>query len=504
MIILRRCLTSTGSFIIINPILMISLLIGCTSAIYMVSVIERSPQEEPEWITHRLENEIIGIGRDRYKKRAYDQAILDLQMKIASEIGIELSFRSISKRQESDDSYSESSKTDTDIIGDAILREIHTSITGTYWEHCREQTGRNSFHDFYRFYVKANITPEMIDTLRILTVAENERRLSIIKGYLSSAESALRDDEPAHPTDGLRDYANALHIADKLFYERTLYIRKCLNGINDIIEGFRIKCVTSYNEVRPERHYLEFKVDWKSRPVEGVRIHFELTKGHGLIESSAITDDEGIVKCKVLYTRMYDSNQVTASLDLTELLDELADMKSERIRSFIRRMIGSIRSNACRDTFSSLAQRAKVLGGSLEILNVRQGSAGIFYKRVRYLDCRFFLEEINGRDVEFHSYDVSVKCWYQSLFGGEKGTDEAKGSFELSPPLRLRYNEKRSCRLPDTARIASLINEVKAAHETGMKKIKISLMLHGRDDAGNDLEVPIYTDPIPWRSLFEK
>jgi len=496
--VIKKLVIST--FSLITVIISLS---GCTPSIYMVSVVDSSPKEEPLWLTQHLDNEIVGFGEHKYKKIAYGEAIKDLQQRIASEIGIELEFHSTDEKHESKDGFYETTKLDLDIIGDAILQEIHTSISGTYWEHCRAQTSRKSFNDFYRYYVKANISPEMINTLRTLTVTENNKRLELFNESLSRADSLMQEDNASHPVDLLREYIEILDIANSLFYEKKVNSRTCLNRINKIVNDFRINLLTSYSEVRPIRHYLEFKVDYKYEPVKDIKVEFHLSRGDGSINQYGYTDNKGVVRCNVDRIWMNRSNKIIAYLDLSDPLDHLNKMNSPILELSAKNLKRVLNGRACPANFSSQSQKANVRGGSLEIRGVTLARKG-FYRRVKDMECKFYLEEINGRSVEFRHFDVLVRCWYQPPLSNKWYTDQREGNYGISPIINLKYNEHKDFTLSNSNQIAGIINELKSAHEIGMRQIQIFLTLHGKDDAGNNLKVNLETDKIPWLNLFEK
>lgn len=487
----------------ITLISVIIMLTGCAPPMYIVSVVDRSPKEEPLWLSQQIENEIVGIGEHKYKKTAYDEAIKDLQMRIASEIGIEVGFESLIEKSESGEEYSETVEMDLDIIGDAILQEIHTCISATYWEHCRAQTGRKTFNDFYRYHVKANIPPGMIDTLRSLTINENNLRLETFNQSLSRVDSLAQVDVDLNPVDLLREYVATFELANTLFYDKRLHSRTCLNRIKDIVNDFRINLITPYSEVRPTRHYMEYEVKYKNKPVEDVNVGFQLDRKLGSVTSSDHSNANGVVRCDVYKIAMNRSNQVVAYLDLADPLDQLFETKSPVLQIAEKSLTRTLHGIACPTTFSSQAQKAIVRGGSLELKRVTIGWNSI-YRRVKDMDCSLYLEETNGRSVKFHNYDVKVKCWIQTILDSRAYTDQREGSFGISPPLELQYNQRQILTLPNSKQIARKINELKSAHEIGMRQVQISIRLYGTDDAGNDLCVDLTTDRIPWLNLFEK
>ncbi len=478
-------------------------LIGCAPPMYIVSVVDRSPKEEPLWLSQQLENEIVGIGEHRYKKTAYDEAIKDLQMRIASEIGIEVGFESLVEKSESNDEYSETAEMDLDIIGDAILQEIHTCISGTYWEHCRAQTGRKTFNDFYRYHVKANIPPGMIDTLRALTIEENNLRLEEFNVSLSRVDTLAQAEVSLNPIDLLREYVATFELANSLFYDKRLHLRTCLNRIKDIVSDFRISLVTPYSEVRPTRHYMEFEVRYKDRPVEDIKIGFSINWKLGSVTRSDRSNSEGIVRCDVYNIKMNRRNQLLAYLDMSDPLDQLFETNSPLLKIAEKTLTRTLHGIACPAIFSSQAQKAIVTGGSLVIKRVKTGWNTI-YRRVNNMECCLYLEETNGRSVKFHNYDVMVRCWIQTILDSRPYTDYREGSFGISPGLELKYNQRQNFTLPNSKQIARIINQLKSAHEIGMRQIQISIRLHGTDDAGNNLYVDLKTDKIPWLNLFEK
>lgn len=486
-----------------NPILIALLfLLSCTPSIYMVSVVDRSPSEEPIWMTQQFENEIIGFGEHRNKKIAYNEAITDIQKKIASEIGLEISYASLNTKVESNTEYDETSITNFDIIGDAIIQEIYSRITGTYWEHCRSQTGKKVFNDFYRYHLKAEISPEIISELRDLTIKENNNRLQIFEEYLFKSEQLFLSENP-YPVEMLREYVETLNVANSLFYEKTIKSRICLNRINDIVSNFKIAKVTNYSEVRPTRHYLEFRVEYDNKPIDGIKVNFQLRQGRGNISQSSVSDSEGMVKCQVFQIAMSRNNTIVAYLDFADPFDQIDELNSTSARSALKNIDRVLINKSARNNFSSLSQIAKVRAGSLEINRVRYRFVGIF-RHINDFDCNFYLKESNGRSVEFTHYDVDITCWYQPLLSSKVLTDSKRGSFGIHPPLKLEYNDKQNFKLPGSEKIAALVNELKSAHEIGMRYLQIDLELFGEDDAGNDMEVYLKTNEMPWYNLFEK
>ena len=253
--------------------LLITLLIGCSSRkIYIVSVIETSRTEEPYWLKHHFSGEMMGVGEATSKEAAYRYALQDIKIKVAEEIGLELELRQLQKKVEQGVAVTETTYVELGVLSDAILRDINTRVSDSFWEHCRAQTGRKSFSDFFRYYIKADITPSFIDTLRTLTRTENEKRLKAMQEHLTEARRLAEDSYPLEPMTSLQEYIQALSMAKCLLFNRELNTRICMNEIYELVSNISLKLITPYSEVRPECHYLKYMVTIANVPAVGVRV----------------------------------------------------------------------------------------------------------------------------------------------------------------------------------------------------------------------------------------
>ncbi|MCF7811790.1 hypothetical protein K9N50_12475 [bacterium] len=484
------------------------LLTGCASTkkLYIVTTVEISHNVEPYWIKEQGSNVVVGMGEDQSREIAYQNALREIKIQIGEEIGVELSLTRSNKKTESDYSLTESSEVNVDVAVEAILCDVSSHISGHYWEHCRVQTGRKSFNDFYRYYIKADITPDFIDALRNLTLIENKKRLDQYQKHLDKAYQLLSGQNSVKYSEALYEYVQALGSAGVLLRGRELNIRKTLNEIKIILSRLSLETVSDYSEVRPERHYGEYQVQYNGIPAEGVLVSFKLEKGQGRIDRTVVSDKNGIVLCEIEMESMLKDNRLSAQVDLDELITQLKALQIPVVSAATYDIRDQNSKRKEIQTFTTMAKEARVEAGSLQIFNVTHDYNQIF-RRVRNLNCRFFLEELNGRSVSFNNYKALVICNYGSgipLLSSKTSCCSKHGEYHFSQPLKLPYEERKVYLLKQMETIAMLINDLKANHEWRIKNIEIELTLYGEDDAGNELSVVTSSGMIPWKNLFEK
>ena len=401
---LAQCILGSEILMIRNQIILYIVLTGliaitsCTSSrkLYVVSIEDKSQSIQPIWLDHRSANDLIGVGEAREKDEAYRQALDHIKRLIAEEIGLEFELVSGSKKIESSKSFSDTTFMEISILTDAMLLNVNSKVTSSYWEHCRIQTGKKSYNDFFRYYVRAEVSQRFIDSLRTLTRNENEVRLEGMNEHLSTARWLTRNQSPAEPITALQSYIHALSIARNLFYGRELNSGVCLNEIHEILNLLKLELIGNYSEVRPEKHYLDFQVTFGGIPAVGVKVDFNLERGRGKILSSAISDNDGMVRCDAsgIETVLAD-NIVLASITMKELSSQLVHIDYPVIRELIIDIDHLIKSKKLTVQFSTMAKRARVRAGSLEIYNVRD-YRNWFFRRISGLDFRFYLEEMKG------------------------------------------------------------------------------------------------------------
>lgn len=483
------------------------LVTGCASQkkLHVVTVVDNSSQIEPYWISSQMPGDFIGIGERPSKDEAYRAALRDLKTRIGEEIGVELEVITSGSKIETETGVAETHDVEFSILMDAILRDVNSTITDTYWEHCRLQTGRRQFNDFFRYYVRAEVRSSFIDSLRFLTREANEERLSAVSEHLENARGFIRDGSLVQPVMAIQEYTQALGIARNLFYGREFHSRICINEFHELINSLKLIPIQNYSEVRPERHWLEFQVFAGPAKAEGVKIAFRLERGQGRIQSFGITDKDGVVRCAVheMYSLLPD-NRLTAQFDLNDQLAYLATINYPVISKGIGNIQKLLADKASVQQFSTKAKIARVESGSLEIKNVYGYHRG-FFRRIDRLNLRFYLREMNGRGVTFDEYELEVTSWFKTGFFSRKQSEETvTRMFRFEDPLEIGYLEGKEFELKTMPRLSSIINELKTSHEMTIKKLQIRIRLLGKDEANNPIAVSTNTGRIPWKSLFEK
>jgi hypothetical protein len=297
-----------------------------------------------------------------------------------------------------------------------------------------------------------------------------------------------------------------MQTASALFYNRNATLESLNDRLITAIRSLRINVRETYSEVRPERHYLIFDARCDGKPASGLKLRFGLTQGWGNVKESAITDADGSARCDVIQMQSQQAdNKITATLDMTDVLTRIGSIRHPSTPTMKTAIEQAINSLARTEIFSTLSKKAKITAGSIFITDVDSRRTGLFYRRVRKLDVSMSLTEHNGRDVTFDKYAVRVDCWYmQDYFSAKPINDWRTGTYPLNNSVFVSHYATREITLPYNEPVASLINDLKAAHEHGMKSIAVQIKLIGRDDAGNDIEVEINSEPITWDRLFEK
>jgi|GEM_PF-3887071 len=480
---------------------------SCSSSrkLYVVTIEDQSQSIQPNWLDNRCPDDFLGVGEARAKDEAYRLAIDHIKRLIAEEIGLEIELISSSKKIESGKSYTDTSFTEISILTDALLFNVNSKITSSYWEHCRIQTGKKSYNDFFRYYIRATVPQNFIDSLRTLTNLENDIRLEGMNEHLSNARWLTRNQRPVEPISALQSYIQALSIARNLFYRREMNSRVCLNDIYELLNLLKLELIDNYSEVRPERHHLDFKVTYGGVRAVGVKVDFRLERGRGKIVSSAISDNNGMVRCDAtgIETVLAD-NAVLAGITMKELSTQLAHIDYPLLRELKFDIDQLVKSKKLSVQFSTMAKRARVRAGSLEIYNV--GHYRIwFFRRISRLNFRFFLEELNGRSVIFDRYAIRLRGWHKKgLFSRKLLEDESTGEYRFDDYLNLGYKENQEFVVHSPEPIINLMNEMKGAHDWTLKLLQLEMTIKGKDDAGNEISVVTMTDRFPWKTFFSK
>ena len=484
------------------------LLAACAARreMYVVSIVEKSSLAQPVWLSRYGGGAFLGIGEAPTMEAANRAALEDLMRKISQEIGVELVATGEIVKTETSTEYSERSSYQLDALSASLLRDIGRRVTNSYWEHCRAQTDKKIFNDFYRYYILAEIPGSFVDTLRAQTHVENETRLAQIEANVKRANDILSAEEAVKPMDAFGELATAMQTAATLFYNRNATLESLNDRMITAIRSLRINILQTYSEVRPERHYIVFEVRCNDQPASGLKLRFGLTQGWGSVKESAISGDDGSARCDVLQMQSQQAdNKISASLDMTDLLTRIGSIHHPSTSTMKAAVEQAINSLVRSEVFSTQSKRAKITSGSIFISDVAGRRVSLFYRRVRKLDVSLSLTEHNGRDVTFDKYAVRVDCWYMpDFFSAEPTNDWRNGIYPLNNSVFISHYSTRDITLPYNEPVASLINDLKAAHEHGMKQIAVQIRLIGKDDAGNDIEVEVNSEPITWDRLFEK
>ncbi len=480
---------------------------SCTGSrkMHVVTVEESSQGTRPIWLDHHSADELIGIGESVAKDEAYKIALDHIKTRIAEEIGLEIELLSSSKKLESDLGFKDTSFVETSILTDALLINVNSKITSSYWEHCRLQTGKRKFTDFFRYYIKAEVTPKFIDSLRTLTKAENEKRIDEMNEHLSNARWLTRNQRPVEPISAMQSYIQAISIARNLFYSRALNSRVCLNEIYDLLNLLNLKLVENYSEVRPERHYFDIKVTYGGSQAEGVKVDFWLERGRGKLSPSAISDNKGMVRCDASNVEsVMADNIMQATIKMEGLSAQLAHIDYPVLKELIFDIDQLIRSKQLSVQFSTMSKRARVRAGSLEIYNVHH-YRDWFFRRISDFDFRFYLEELNGRSVQFNKYVLHLSGWHKKgIFSWKLLKDDLTGEYRFGEILKLGYEDEKEFIIRSPEAVLNMINEMKGAHDWTLKFMQLELTIKGKDDAGNEISVVTMTDRFPWKTLFRK
>ncbi len=473
---------------------------------YVISVVEKSQMAEPHWVSRYGGGTFLGIGEAPTMEAANRAALEDLMRKISQEIGVELVATGEIIKSEDESGYVERSNFQLDALSASFLRDIGRRVTNSYWEHCRAQTGKKTFNDFYRYYVSAEISGSFVDTLRAQTHAENESRQAQIEANIKRADDILTANGSVKPMDAFGELATAMQTAATLFYNRNSTLESLNDRMIAAIRSLRVNVLEIYSEVRPVRHYMVFEVLCNGKPAEDLKLRFGLTQGWGNIKESAITDADGSARCDVFQMQSQQAdNKISASLDMTDLLTRIGGIRHNSTPTMKAAIDQAINSLTRTEVFSTQSKKARVTSGSIFISDVAGRRVSLFYRRVRKLDVSMSLTEHNGRDVTFDKYAVRVDCWFMpDYFSAEPTNDWRSGTYPLNNSIFISHYSTRNITLPYNEPVASLINDLKAAHEYGMKSIAVQICLIGKDDAGNAIEVEVNSEQITWQRLFEK
>jgi len=234
------------------------LLAACAARreMYVVSIVEKSSLAQPVWLSRYGGGAFLGIGEAPTMEAANRAALEDLMRKISQEIGVELVATGEIVKTETSTEYSERSSYQLDALSASLLRDIGRRVTNSYWEHCRAQTDKKIFNDFYRYYILAEIPGSFVDTLRAQTHVENETRLAQIEANVKRANDILSAEEAVKPMDAFGELATAMQTAATLFYNRNATLESLNDRMITAIRSLRINILQTYSEVRPERRFI--------------------------------------------------------------------------------------------------------------------------------------------------------------------------------------------------------------------------------------------------------
>jgi hypothetical protein len=202
-------------------LILLLLLSSCAPRpIYIVNVVQSSEGSPPYWLSHHSSGMFIGVGEAPSMEAANRAALNDLMVKLSQEIGVELNASSGTGISEAGGELSQSSYQQIDIFSGSLLRDVLARVTTSYWEHCRAQTGRKQFNDFYRFFILAEVSSLYIDSLRARTVAENDLRLANLQQSFSRLAELEADPKHISIPACLDELTVALQTASTLYYQR--------------------------------------------------------------------------------------------------------------------------------------------------------------------------------------------------------------------------------------------------------------------------------------------
>lgn len=345
-----------------------------------------------------------------------------------------------------------------------------------------------------------------IKSLRDKTLRENERRMEQIDIHLNSARKIL-SQPTIEANSAIRECVQAIVLSTSLFYGRQSAIDEALFELIDLLQSIQIITDSTYSEVRPEHHEIDYRILYRGSPVSGAKLGFKLLNGNGYLPQPRLTDAGGHVSCNLnRITSQIGDNRLLAFFNIEEFLPLLERISMMMQSDLLTEVERAAESSAKIDHFSTLAKRARVSAGSLRVAHVDWSYEGLF-RRIDALNAIFYINEHNGRSVTFNRYHVNVTVWYEVLEGFFQPTmkwDVREGTYSLSDPVYLNYHSQIEVNLNHLPAIAGLINELKAEHEIWMREVKIDIKLQGYDDAENPQEVITTTNRMLWKSLLEK